>query len=144
MTMCSTGICLSLYVYVITHYSHFDPIYVYQSFYTKGGNRAHNAIDGADGERQHQQSQSNAVPQQSQQTSANNHLQTHHTHALNLTRNNGTSGSGNGGGTPSSNAAVASGGGTANFPQISRRIRTNSNNAAINANVDNTLVTGIE
>jgi hypothetical protein len=82
------------------------------------------------------------VPQQPQPTSVNNHHQTHHSHALNLTRNNGTSGSGNGG-TPSSVAAVASGGGTANFPQTSRRLRTNSNNAAINASVDNSLVSGI-
>ncbi len=129
---------------LIIVFIHFSLIIVFIHFWWKGGNRAHNAIEGTDGDRQHQQSQSNAVPQQSQQTSVNNHHQTHHSHALNLTRNNGTSGSGNGGGTPSSVAAVASGGGNANFPQTSRRLRTNSNNAAINTTVDNSLVSGID
>ncbi|XP_054168226.1 casein kinase I-like [Oppia nitens] len=104
-----------------------------------GGNRTHNAIDGTNGDRQ-LQNQSTGLPQSTPQA-ANNHIQSHHSHALNLTRN-GTTVSGNGGGTPGSATPVASGVQTGNFPQSSRRARNNSANAAINANVDNGLLTG--
>ncbi|CAG2108317.1 unnamed protein product [Medioppia subpectinata] len=105
-----------------------------------GGNRTHNAIDGTDADRQ----QSAGVPPTGAQV-VNNHIQSHHSHALNLTRNNGTTVSGGGAGTPGSATPVGVGQ-TGIYPQNSRRVRNNSTNAAINANVvvDNGLLSGNE
>lgn len=105
--------------------------------HSKGGNRGHNAIEGNDS-----QHPTGAVPPTTQMV--NNHIQSHHSHALNLTRNNGTIAVNNGGSTPGSATAVASSGQIGNFAQSGRRIRNSATNAAINANVDNGLVAGID
>ncbi|CAG2172741.1 unnamed protein product [Oppiella nova] len=101
-----------------------------------GGNRAHSGIEGAA-----ENPAPGVGPQQASQQVVNNHIQSHHSHALNLTRN-GTTVSGGGAGTPGSATPVTGVPQAVNFPQSSRRVRNNSTNAAINANVDNGLHSG--